>query len=91
MSILKILAGQPSRRASMSVLKQHLAVYYCSGPEWVARMKRLADRVPGLDIFGQKLVIREPGEWIITDEGLATLAWLELSDNPTDTQLPPEQ
>ena len=40
-------------------------------------MKRLAERVPGLDIFGQKLVVREPGVWSITEEGPSFLAILE--------------
>lgn len=77
MSILKILAGQPDGRASMDVVKQYLAVLYTSGPEWVARTKRLAERAPELDIFSQKLVAREPGEWRITDEGKAFLGALE--------------
>lgn len=70
-SILKILAGQPDGRASMDVVKQYLAVLYTSGPEWVARTKCLAERAPELDIFSQKLVAREPGEWRITEEGKA--------------------
>jgi hypothetical protein len=40
-------------------------------------MKRLAERVPDLDIFGQKLVVREPGVWSITLEGRRFLAILE--------------
>lgn len=77
LSILKILAGQPDGRATLGVLKDYLAVLYTSGREWTARMKRLAERAPGLDIFGQKLVAREAGEWIITEEGRAYLALLE--------------
>ncbi|QQN67388.1 hypothetical protein JIR23_22430 [Bradyrhizobium diazoefficiens] len=77
LSILKFLAGQPDGRASMDVMKQYLAVLYTSGPEWVARTKCLAERAPELDIFSQKLVAREPGEWRITDEGKAFLIALE--------------
>ena len=77
LSILKILVGQPHDRASLDVVKQHLALFYTSGPEWTARMKRLAERAPDLDIFGQKLIAREPGEWRITDEGRALLAAVE--------------
>jgi hypothetical protein len=77
LSILKILAGQPDGRASLDVVKQHLAVFYTSGSEWTARMKRLAERAPDLDIFGQKLIAREAGEWRITDDGRVLLAALE--------------
>jgi hypothetical protein len=69
LSILKILDGQTDGRASLEVIKQHLAVLYTSGQEWTGRMTRLAERVPDLDIFGQKLVVREPGVWNITEEG----------------------
>jgi hypothetical protein len=57
-SILKILAGQPDGRASIEVVKRHLALYYSSGPEWPARMTRIASRAPQLNIFGQKLINR---------------------------------
>lgn len=89
-SILKILAGQPDGRASMDVVKQYLAVLYTSGPEWVARTKCLAERAPELNIFSQKLVAREPGEWWITDEGKAFLTALE---RPTavEAELTPEE
>ncbi|WP_271621472.1 hypothetical protein [Bradyrhizobium sp. CCBAU 51745] len=76
-SILKILAGQPEGRASLALLKDYLAVFYTSGPEWTARMKQLAERAPDLNIFGQGLVAREPGQWIITEKGQAFLALLE--------------
>lgn len=77
LSILKILAGQPDGRGTLEVVKQHLAIFYTSGPDWVARMKRLAAFAPDLDLFGQKLVVREPGTWIITDQGRSFLAALE--------------
>lgn len=77
-SILKILDGQPDGRASLDAVKQYLAVYYSSGPEWPQRMKALAERAPStIDLFGQKLVTREPGEWRITETGRAFLAALE--------------
>ncbi|XUJ32575.1 hypothetical protein ACQ5SK_29545 [Bradyrhizobium japonicum] len=72
-SILRILAGQPEGRASLAVLKDYLAVFYTSGPEWTDRTKRLAAQTPDLNIFGQGLVTREPGQWIITDKGRAFL------------------
>jgi hypothetical protein len=77
LSILKILAGQPGGRASLDVVKQYLAVFYSSGSDWTARMKGLAARVPDLDIFGQNLIAREPGEWIITAKGRALLREIE--------------
>ncbi|MDA9391734.1 hypothetical protein WN73_14050 [Bradyrhizobium sp. CCBAU 45394] len=83
LSILKILAGQPEGRASLAVLKDYLAVFYISGPEWTARMKRLAERAPDLNIFGQKLVARESGQWIITEKGRALLGSLEQMAMPT--------
>ncbi|WP_407121601.1 hypothetical protein [Bradyrhizobium sp. STM 3561] len=80
LSILKILAGQPHGRASIEVVKQHLAIYYSSGPEWPARMKRIASRAPQLDIFGQRLIEREAGCWIISEEGRKYLETLEQLD-----------
>ncbi|GMO11456.1 hypothetical protein BwSH20_77260 [Bradyrhizobium ottawaense] len=69
LSILKRLAGQPHGLASIEVVKQHLAIYCSSGPEWTGRMKRTASRAPQLDVFGQKLIERKAGCWIITEEG----------------------
>ncbi|OPZ00069.1 hypothetical protein A5906_23835 [Bradyrhizobium sacchari] len=89
-SILKILAGQPEGRASLAVLKHYLAVFYTSGPEWTDRMKRFAARVPDLNIFGQGLVTREPGQWIITEKGRAFLAMLEQTGPPTSQDRTPE-
>jgi hypothetical protein len=77
LSILKILDGQADGRATLEVIKPHLAVLYTSGQEWTGRMRRLAERVPDLDIFGQKLVVREPGVWSISAEGRGILKILE--------------
>ena len=38
---------------------------------------RLAARAPGLDIFGQRLILRDSSGWQITPEGRAFLDWLE--------------
>lgn len=89
-SILKILAGQPGGRASLAVLKDYLAVFYSSGPDWADRMKRLAARAPDLNIFGQGLVTREPGHWIITEKGLTFLTLLEQTGGPASEVPPPE-
>lgn len=89
LSILKILAGQPNGRASVEVVKRYLSIFYTSGSEWTDRMKRLAERAPGLDIFSQKLITREPGEWIITEAGREVLASLEASPVDEIDQLKP--
>jgi hypothetical protein len=65
-----ILAGQRDGRASIDIVKQHPALYYSSGPEWPARMKRITSREPNLDIFGQKLIDRGVGYW--TSDAKAT-------------------
>jgi hypothetical protein len=80
LSVLRILAGQTDGRASIEVVKHHLAIYYGSGPEWPARMSRIASRLPELDIFKQKLINREAGYWTITEKGLKVLAGLEQLD-----------
>lgn len=80
LSILKILAGQPGGRASLELVKQHLAIFYTSGPEWPARMKRIASREPNLDIFGRRLIEREEGYWIITAHGRKILERHEVLD-----------
>ncbi|MCK1480407.1 hypothetical protein IVB27_38185 [Bradyrhizobium sp. 197] len=102
-SILKLLDGQPDGQASLDAVKQYLAVYYSSGPEWLQRMKALAERAPStINIFGQKLVTREPGAWRVTEAGRTFLAALErptaavpgrtlddLIDRPLASQFPP--
>ncbi|MGY4399261.1 hypothetical protein [Bradyrhizobium sp. USDA 3315] len=89
-SILKILAGQPAGQ-SIEIVKQHLAIYYTSGPEWPARMTRIASRAPDLNIFGQKLIEREVGYWTITQEGRRVLESLEQLDRDVapGQKLPP--
>lgn len=77
LSVLKILASQPKGRAGLAVLKNYLAVFYTSGPEWTTRVKRFAERAPDLGIFRQKLVARESGHWIIMEDGRAFLASVE--------------
>ena len=45
--------------------------------DWTNRLKWLAARAPGLDIFGQRLILRDSSGWQITPEGRAFLDWLE--------------
>jgi hypothetical protein len=52
-------------------------VLTASGSEWGARIKRLAARVPSIDIFGNGHVLRDDEGWEITGEGRDFLAMLE--------------
>src|SRR3954467_6624050 len=72
----------------MDDLKRDMAILATSGPDWADRTKRLAARVPGLDIFSQGLVVRESGGWKITSEGRAVLELMEarrVNDEPLTT------
>jgi hypothetical protein len=48
-----------------------------SGLEWADRTKRLAARLPDVDIFSHGLVVRSSGEWQITAKGRAALEFIE--------------
>jgi hypothetical protein len=76
-TILKVLAGHPGGRASLADLRRAVAILISSGSDWTNRTKRLAARAPGLDIFGQALVLRDDSGWQITDAGRALLASVE--------------
>ena len=76
-AVLKVLAGHPQGHASLTDLKHYLAVLTCSGADWSQRMKRLAARAPGLDIFSSGYVVREPSGWQITTKGRDFLISIE--------------
>jgi hypothetical protein len=76
-TVMKVLAGHPQGRASVANVKQYVAVLICSGADWSQRMKRLAARAPGLDIFSSGYVLREPSGWQITEAGRAFLTSIE--------------
>lgn len=77
-TVLKILVSYPRGHASMADLKRDMAVPATSGREWSEqRTKRLAARVPVLDIFSQGLVEHLDGGWRITDKGRAVLKMME--------------
>ena len=76
-AILKVLVSHPEGRATISALNSDLRILNSGGPEWTDRLKRLAARALGLDIFGQKLILRDSSGWQITPEGRAFLDWLE--------------
>ena len=76
-TVLKILVSYPGGFAVMADLKRDMAILATSGPEWAERTKRLAARVPDLDIFSQGLIERLNGGWRITDKGRAILGVME--------------
>jgi hypothetical protein len=76
-TVLKVLAGQPGGWLSLADLRRDVAILVSSGRDWTDRTKRIAERAPGLDIFGQALVIRERGGWQVTAEGRTLLASIE--------------
>lgn len=76
-TVLKILVSYPGGFAVMADLKRDMAILATSGRDWAERTKRLASRMPDLDIFSQGLVERESGGWKITEKGRAVLEFLE--------------
>ena len=76
-TVLKILVSYPDGFAVMADLKRDMAILATSGPEWAERTKRLAARVPGLDIFSDGLVERQSGGWRLTANGRAVLESME--------------
>ncbi len=76
-TVLKVLAGHPEGRASLADLKHYVAVLTCSGADWSQRIKRLAARAPGLDIFSSGYVLREASGWQITTKGREFLILIE--------------
>jgi hypothetical protein len=84
-AILKVLVSYPEGRATFAALSADLTILNSSGPDWTSRLRRLAARTSGLDIFGQKFVLRDKEGWQITADGKAFLDSLEkdgLSDAP---------
>ena len=76
-AILKVLVSHPEGRATIAALNSDLCILNTSGSDWTDRLRRLAARAPGLDIFGQRLILRDSSGWQITPEGRAFLDWLE--------------
>ena len=76
-AILKVLVSHPEGRATTAALNSDLCILNTSGSDWTDRLRRLAARAPGLDIFGQKLVLCDCSCWQITPEGRAFLDLLE--------------
>ena len=76
-AILKVLASHDSGRATTASLKRDIAILATSGPEWNARMRRLAGRVGTIDILASGHVLCDRDGWQITAEGRDFLRALE--------------
>ena len=81
-TILKVLVSYPDGFASLADVKRDVAILATSGREWSERTKRLAARLPGLEIFAQGLVERRDGGWRITDAGRSALELMETCPRP---------
>ena len=77
LTVLKVLAGLPDGSLSVAELTRYVSVLMSSGPDWSDRMRRLAIRASNLDIFSDKLVLRDDSGWQITDSGRQFLSVLE--------------
>jgi hypothetical protein len=84
-AILKVLASHGNGRATLASLRRDIIVLTASGSDWSTRLKRLAGRVPSIDIFGSGFVLRDAEGWQITAEGRDFLHALEAvtQDNQT--------
>src|SRR3954453_5970525 len=68
----------------MEDIKLDMAILATSDRDWADRTKRLATRVPDLDIFSHGMVERLSGGWQITTKGRAVLEFMEA--RPAATQ-----
>jgi len=76
-TILKVLAGHPDGRASISELTRYVSILMTSGSDFTDRMRQLAARAPKLEIFGDRFVLRDGRGWCITESGRQFVASLE--------------
>jgi hypothetical protein len=87
-TVLKVLVSYPDGFAAMAD-KRDMAILATSGRDWAERTKRLAARVPDLDLFSQGLIERMNGGWRVTDKGRAVLEIMEARPAPAQaTALP---
>jgi hypothetical protein len=91
-TILKVLASHDGGRATTDSLKRDIAILATSGPEWSARMRRLAGRVQTIDILASGYVLCDGHGWQITAEGRDFLRALEAvtQDNRPAEAIPRE-
>ncbi|MHC2336304.1 hypothetical protein ACVIW0_005593 [Bradyrhizobium sp. USDA 4454] len=87
-TVLKILVAYPDGFAAMEDLKRDMAILATSGRDWADRTRRLAARVPDLDIWSQGLVERSRGGWKITSKGRAALEFMEAPPAAPDPSQP---
>ena len=85
-TVLKILVAYPDGFAVMEDLKRDMAILATSGRDWADRTRRLAARVPDLDIWSQGLVERISGGWRLTSKGRAVLEFMEARPSPEPIQ-----
>jgi hypothetical protein len=76
-SVLKILAGYPTRLATLRELKRDLSLLATSGKDWSDLTNRLAAGFPKLDIFTLGLVERYSFGWRLTQKGSVMLEMME--------------
>jgi hypothetical protein len=90
-AILKVLASHGNGRATLASLRRDITILTASGGDWGARLKRLAGRVPSIDIFGSGYVLCDRDGWEITADGRDFLRALEAvtQDNRTAEIGPP--
>jgi hypothetical protein len=84
-TVLKILAAYPDGFAVMEDLERDMAILATSGRDWADRTRRLAARVPDLNILSQGLVERLSGGWKITAKGRAVLEVMEARPAASET------
>jgi hypothetical protein len=81
-AILKVLASYPDGRTTLAEMKADLAILAGAGRDWSDRLKRLAARVPNLDIFSQGSVRRDNAGWQLTSAGRELLTSIETPVTP---------
>jgi hypothetical protein len=89
-TVLKVLVSYPDGLASLDDLKRDVAILATCGKDWSERTKRLAARIPRLEIFSQGLVERLEGGWRITQQGRHILALMEAPLAQSATEQPTE-
>ena len=85
-TVLKILVAYPDGFAVLEDLKRDMAILATSGRDWADRTRRLAARVPDLDIWSQGLGERISGGWRLTSKGREVLDFMEARPMPEPVQ-----
>lgn len=81
-AILKVLASYSDGRATVAAMNGDLAILAGAGIAWSQRLKMLAARAPGLDIFSEGFVIRDSDGWQLTSAGRKALHLIEHPAQP---------